>query len=289
MTSEAEPAPAELSRVIYLHRYGRGGARTAALPAELAIILRHAPENALSPLQVKTADCGAWIIQPADRLPENRQPAPRTPPARLRVLPAQENVPQCPAEDGFAAGQAKLSILPGELAGTVEELARRGAYFRLALDSVAGASEWRIRLYADIAICRALAEWAPAVLPLRAELAGTPSGDALLLRRKLRDSIEHEVRSRLAMHMENLHAALSAEARETLLAIPWQPLDERRDVRGLALVSESAYLVEPSSHAHFQRLVPDYGELLAAEGVHIELTGPWPPYRFASLGTAGHG
>ena len=49
------------------------------------------------------------------------------------------------------------------------------------------------------------------------------------------------------------------------------------------VVLNAAYLVADSDTVRFHALASELSQRYAAQGLSLELTGPWPPYNFVSL------
>jgi hypothetical protein len=274
MTQQASSTPAESGSVIYLYGVARGdgitppvegivpGATVELLPVgDLVAVLSRTPGDAFAPGGEVTSGGNAWTIERAL--------------AHHRVLASI--APQC------TVAPMKFGAICHDLPDVVELLTRGGAQFKLALDRVADASEWSVKLYADMEACRAMTEQAPAIAPLKAELAEASPGKAFFIRKKLRDAVEHEVRRRVAARAEGVHGELTAGAREAASGRQRQQPGKTRDGRTLMLIAGTAYLVEKQGEERFRQTVTRLTETLSAEGVVLELTGPWPPYSFASL------
>lgn len=181
----------------------------------------------------------------------------------------------------------KFGALCGNMNDVLTLFARSEGAFERALDRVAGAQEWGIKLFADVEACRNAAGNAPAVVALKAEIAAASQGKAFFLAKKLRTAIDQDVRGRLDVLVDNVHRHLAYQARE---AAP-NPIRQRSAVpaNGNAprLILDSAYLVDRDREAEFHQALADLGGVLTAEGLALKLTGPWPPYSFASIDTEG--
>jgi hypothetical protein len=116
---------------------------------------------------------------------------------------------------------------------------------------------------------------------LEAELAGAPPGRRYLLQKQLQQVVAREasaVRTRIA---DESHAALAAVA---VAATVNQP----QDLSGTGLEGEmllnGAYLVPEDEQQtlveHVEALRARYAEL----GVRFDVTGPWPPFNFVTVG-----
>ncbi len=121
---------------------------------------------------------------------------------------------------------------------------------------------------------------------LKTEIAAASQGKAFFLAKKLRAAIDQEIRARLDIQAQSIHRHLAAQAREAA------PNPIRRSAASLNgkvswLIMDSAYLVDRDREAEFHQTLADLGGILAAEGLALKLTGPWPPYSFAAVDTEG--
>ncbi|MEU9146702.1 GvpL/GvpF family gas vesicle protein [Streptomyces sp. NPDC048349] len=144
-----------------------------------------------------------------------------------------------------------------------------------ALERVANAEEWGVKLYAHAAP----ADPAPAE-PRAASSAGAPSGRDYL-RRRISDRRAQADRTGQAQRAaEALHERLSHQAAGAVLHPPQQ--QQLSKAPGTNVLN-AAYLVPTADRQTFLDGVPTEDDLPA--GVRIELTGPWVPYSFTQ--TAG--
>jgi hypothetical protein len=131
------------------------------------------------------------------------------------------------------------------------------------LAELAGKSEWGVKVYA-----------APTDAGGDEPESGEASG-AAYLRRKSRAG-EEQRESLQAAHgrAAALHEELTAIARGAVTL----PAHRRRGEEGRPLVLNVAYLVADADLERFHAAVA-----AGAEGLSVEVTGPWPPYNFAHL------
>jgi hypothetical protein len=153
-------------------------------------------------------------------------------------------------------------------AGVRELLRDRRPELAATLDRVRGRSEWGVKGYA-----------APADAASDAQLEASPSdapGTSYLTRRRAqRDRAVHQ-RDRVAEAAEKLHREFAAIALDSRI---YPPQDPRLTGRREEMVLNAAYLVDEAGAALLaQRVHAATGEL------QLELTGPWAPYSFTSLG-----
>jgi hypothetical protein len=141
------------------------------------------------------------------------------------------------------------------------------------LRRLSGRAEWGVRLVADEGAAEAAAMAAdPRIAQLDAQLGDATSGTAYLLTRRraalLRDALGT---ARQALGDE-LHAALSPGARDAVLVAG----------DGDTLL-RAAYLVDDERVDAFQDAARAFGAGLAARGIDLQLTGPWPAHHFVRL------
>jgi hypothetical protein len=149
--------------------------------------------------------------------------------------------------------------------------ARRGEFLD-ALDRIAGCAEWGVKLY--------VAQAASDASPTPTDTADDRPGTAYLLRRQQHHRDREQNLRRAADDAQQIHSSLAAFAAESTL----HPLQSAEaSGRRAPMVLNGAYLVDDGHLAAFDTavdaVVEDHPEL------RLELTGPWPPYSFSSVGT----
>jgi hypothetical protein len=146
-------------------------------------------------------------------------------------------------------------------------LADRAEEFTAILERIEGRWEWGVKAYVK-----------PTTRPEERE-AGSPSasdrpGTSYLLRRRAdRDRGERE-RERARTDADDLHRTLRTHAAAGRL-FPLQ--DARLSGRADEMVLNATYLVDAGKEDGFRSTVD------SVDGATVELTGPWPPFSFASL------
>jgi hypothetical protein len=148
-------------------------------------------------------------------------------------------------------------------------LADRAAEFSAILKRVEGRWEWGVKAYVR-----------PTTRPEEPD-AGSPSpstsdrpGTSYLLRRRAdRDRGEQE-RERARTVADDLHRTLLTHAVAGRL---FMLQDARLSGRSEEMVLNATYLVDVGKEDSFRSAVE------SADGAAVDLTGPWPPFSFASL------
>ncbi|PDW01152.1 GvpL/GvpF family gas vesicle protein [Candidatus Viridilinea mediisalina] len=156
-------------------------------------------------------------------------------------------------------------------------LLSHGANFRRVLAHLHNRLEWGVRLYVDPAqLAAQVAANNPRVRTLAARCQGKSGGAAYLLGKKLNQLLSEES-TRLAetyahtAHQMLLNCAVDAHASSVeQAAMKQEP----------TLILNGAYLVEHAQTGSFNAILEQIGSKLI--GCSFQLTGPWPPYHFAS-------
>jgi hypothetical protein len=169
----------------------------------------------------------------------------------------------------------RVGVLPmrfGTMFASTTALARALAQHHDALsaelDRLGRATEWAVKI--DDPSAR---EHAAATEPAAAPSGGIPTqssetGTAWMLRRQQALVRRQERRSDFGEDVENLRVALCAQARDVVVT-PARLSDDRRAVTLSFLVDDASAFRTAFATAQAR-----------AAGLHIRMTGPWPPYHF---------
>jgi hypothetical protein len=134
-----------------------------------------------------------------------------------------------------------------------------------ALDDLAGRQEWSVKLLLDRAA--------------QADATAAASGRDYLMRRRA-EREEREAADRAAAELaQDVHARLRECARDAVVNRP-----QNRDLSGHRgeMLLNGAYLVDAGAVERLRAAVAELQERHAAAGARLELSGPFPPYNFAS-------
>ncbi|MEU7871689.1 GvpL/GvpF family gas vesicle protein [Dactylosporangium sp. NPDC049140] len=194
-----------------------------------------------------------------------------------RIARAHHSVVAALARE-HAVVPAGLATVYRDDAGLRTMLEQRRGDLDAVLDRVGDRAEWGVKAYA-----------APETEAPAATSAG-PSGDrhgagdladrpgtAYLSRRRARLSAGEVWRQRAADGAEATYTALAAGAAE---ARRHPPQDPRLTGRTEPMVLNGAFLVDRAGSDGFAGLVA--AEAARHPELHLELTGPWPPYSFVA-------
>jgi Gas vesicle synthesis protein GvpL/GvpF len=154
-------------------------------------------------------------------------------------------------------------------AGVRKLLRDHCAELAAALDRVRGRSEWGVKGYAAPANEGSGAE-------PEAVTSDAPGTSYLMRRRADRDRAAHR-RERVAEAAEKLHHELAGLADDSRV---YPPQDPRLTGRREEMILNAAYLVDEAGAALLAQRV----DAATDDELRLELTGPWAPYSFTSLG-----
>jgi len=164
--------------------------------------------------------------------------------------------------------------------------------FARALRRLAGRSEWGVKAYADSSAAPAASPTAhgsvtgadaPNPEPESESGPGQGSGTAFLKRRRAQLAQQQSAAKNSAERADSIHARLTRLSAGSRRYGPQSPvLTGRRD----RMLLNGAYLVDDGSIGAFRSAVAAIDSEGRRAGVHVELTGPWPPYSFTAEGLA---
>ncbi|HSF26637.1 MAG TPA: GvpL/GvpF family gas vesicle protein [Actinomycetes bacterium] len=169
------------------------------------------------------------------------------------------------------------AVLPLRFATVVEDEAGAQQLLRAHADvarerlrHVEGATEWGLRLVR-----------APATSAGGVEPGGRPDGTGP----SARAGTEYLARRREALRAHQADNEIAALAADKVAAELDYTVDviHRGGSAGSALLLDAAYLVATATEARFRADTDRLARELIGHGLHLELTGPWPPYSFATL------
>jgi hypothetical protein len=147
------------------------------------------------------------------------------------------------------------------------------------VDRFIGAQEWNLKLCVDRALLHAWSvEYSHDLAIVRAQIPRAPASTAILLRQKLERAADAAGQREANICLQVSHHQLAACARAAVL-------DDIQPTYGQAaeMILNSAYLVAEEQFEQFHGALVVVQERYSQRGFRYELTGPWPPYHFATL------
>ncbi len=192
-----------------------------------------------------------------------------------RTARAHEAVLEACLEQGTVVPLRMCTIFADR--GSVERmLQEQRAAFAAALDALAGREEWAVKVLVDRAALEAAARGAESGLEVQgAQGSGTAYLGRRQVERRLREATDH-----LAADIaEEVHGRLSAQSVGAVLNRPQNP---RLSGHEGDMVLNGAYLVDRERAGELQTLVAELGARHAGHGARLVLSGPLPPFNFAT-------
>jgi hypothetical protein len=154
-----------------------------------------------------------------------------------------------------------------------QQLASRGPALRKLFARLRGLEEWGVRIIADPSAV------APAASGRKTpDDSSPPSGrDYLRTKKRLLDQAAEPPKAA----MKDVNAALKSLGRvaASVRRQPFPPPGRNRP-----LVAGASFLVKTRKRAQWKKHVASLTAVLATRGHRLEMSGPWPPYHFASPG-----
>jgi hypothetical protein len=154
--------------------------------------------------------------------------------------------------------------------------------FTKALDYLAGRQEWGVKAYYDKdLLAHHVEETDESILSLKAEGAGKSNGLAYFTRKKLAETIVEHVERTSDACAQDSHTRLAACAvASSLLPVQTKEAAGRQE----EMVFNGAYLIDKEKITLFKAELEKLGNEYGPRGFSYDLTGPWPPYNFVSMG-----
>jgi hypothetical protein len=192
-------------------------------------------------------------------------------PAWLEPIAREHHeVLQALCDEGDRNGAVAPLRLPGiypDEAAVRAALSRRVEELRRVLDEVRGHVEWGVKIFL--------------VGGERKSETDPPTSGREYLRRK---SAAAEDRERLRRHRQELvREAYERLAKSATRSVANAPQDEALSGRKEPMLLNSAHLVAEVARAPFFEAAEQLSLRVAPEGMTVEISGPWPPYNFATL------
>jgi hypothetical protein len=166
--------------------------------------------------------------------------------------------------------------------GVQEMLAQHYDDFVEALARLEGKQEWGVKVYRDgKTLAQRVGETNDRVKELKAEMEQKSRGAAYFLKKKVDEAIAEEMEWVSDEYAQRSHNRLSSHAEEAVI----NPLQGKEFTdREEAMILNATYLVAEEQLTAFRAELESLKEEYGDQGFVYEMTGPWPPYNFVSIG-----
>jgi hypothetical protein len=171
---------------------------------------------------------------------------------------------------------ARLLTLFSSEAALVAQVRERADAVQERLERFRDFREWDVKVSYDMEeLGRHLGEFSDEVAELDREIAGSTPGRRYLLERRRDDLIRRECGSTAGRLARDLLRDLATVAEEVAeFGVP-------NTDRDLPVVLNAALLVNSGRRGELEQAAATRAEGLRSKGLHLSVTGPWAPYRFA--------
>ncbi len=184
------------------------------------------------------------------------------------VMAAMEHGPVLPVRFGTVFSS---------LTAVAEPLRQRQDVLRKFFQDTAGKKEWTIKGYVNLPQARARVA-AERLAAEKDQLAELSPGKRYFLEQKIKGAVDKATSS----WIKGMGEEIGKYARETSVGFSECRLQSREVTgRDEEMFFHGALLVPDGSVAVLERMTDDWNKHHAAQGLQIDLYGPWPPYHFA--------
>lgn len=162
-----------------------------------------------------------------------------------------------------------------------EMLRREAATLGDALARLRDAHEWGLKVVADReAFAAAIADQGETQGSMHGGLGGSGEGAGYFAALRLDRVAREEVAAELDQRVREIHDSIAALATDSRLRPP-----SNRELGGYEgdMVLNGSYLVPAARSDELRARAASLAERHGADGLTVELTGPWPPYNFSTL------
>ena len=186
----------------------------------------------------------------------------------------------------------KQSVLPFRLGvmfnddqGVLGALARNRDALCEVMEQIDDAVEWGLKIYcARDRLARLLADKAPKIVALKAEIDAAGEGRAFFLLRRRERLVEEAVEQATMQCLKHTGKQLESVVRSLAFGRLHRAEEHGREGQ---MVFNGACLVSRGRKRAFFELVEDLRGAYSESGFDHEITGPWPPYSFADYQLGG--
>lgn len=167
----------------------------------------------------------------------------------------------------------RLPSLHAGMAGLRRAMQTRLGGLSSALAAIRGQWEWGLKIFLEVD-------------PAPAKPGRATSGRDYLVQRTRAASGREQARDRRAAAIREVHEAFASSTTRAVISTPQDPALSGRPA---PMLLNAAYLAPRSERERLLALAGEQASRVQPLGLRVELTGPWPPYHFASIEPALEG
>lgn len=197
--------------------------------------------------------------------------------ATMEVLEAHERVIDSVMRENTVVPLKFGTVLKDENAA-VQMLQDHEEHFRELLSKFKGKVEWGLKAYADRQALVKHIEGTKYTQADKEKKVEKPSrGTAYLLGKKKQEELKRDILTCLARIAQEIFHAFEKDACEAKIN---STSSQKGTGKEEEIILNAVYLVERERIAHFQQQREALTEKYGFVKVHLEFSGPWPPYNF---------
>lgn len=163
--------------------------------------------------------------------------------------------------------------------GIENMLREKGTDLTAIIQRLKDREEWGINVYCDRAVLlEKIAEVSPRLREMAESAKQASPGQSYLMQKKIEALRVDEVRAEIERCANEIEEKLKIESDgATKLRVLKVETTEYGELK-----AKFAFLVDRQNFDSFQEAAEELAQEMQAKGIRIELTGPWPPYNFAT-------
>jgi len=188
------------------------------------------------------------------------------------------------ATDGLAnVIPMRFGIIFENKTGLEETLSRDYVKMRRLLNKIRGKLEWSVKIYlVDSERFESMVKDKNEEIRLKEkEMASMPEGMAYFMEEELKEIIRSEVDKELDAILGTLFGKLGEEAAGS---VKTKILGTEMTGKAERMVLNTAFLVHADKVDPFKEALESIEEDIQTKGIHLEYSGPWPPFNFTNGG-----
>jgi len=188
------------------------------------------------------------------------------------------------AEDGLVnVIPMRFGIIFKNKTGLEEILSRDYVKMRRLLNKIRGKQEWSVKVYLmDSERFELIIKEINEEIRLKEkEMASMPEGMAYFMEEELKEAVRSEANKELETILDALFRRLGEEAAGS---VKTKILDSEMTGKTERMVFNAAFLVHVDKVDPFKKALEGIDEDMQTKGLHLEYSGPWPPFNFTNGG-----
>lgn len=191
-------------------------------------------------------------------------------------------------EEAMRAAGGLVNVIPMRFGiifrnkARLEEILRRD-YIKMKrlLNKIRGKQEWGVKVYLmdSERFELTVKEINEEIRLKEKEVASMPEGMAYFMEEELKEAVRDEANKELDTILDTLFRKLGEEA---VGSVKTKILGSEMTGKRERMVLNAAFLVHVDKVDPFKKALEGIDEKMQAKGIHLEYSGPWPPFNFTN-------